>query len=90
MPVSDISFHLTPYVYLDLICEICGLCEMPGTQHTFKHPHSSGVIIYASRGPQRGSDDGGGGDEIVGEGVVEVALQLEDVLDLVEFFFVSG
>ena len=35
-------------------------------------------------------DDRGGGNKIVGEGVVEVALELEHVLDTLEFLLVSG
>jgi hypothetical protein len=35
-------------------------------------------------------NDGWGRDEIVGEGVVEVALELEDVVDLFELLLVSA
>ena len=56
---------------------------------TFKHSDRSRVIIHSPRGFQGGCNDGGRGHEIVGEGIVEVALELEDVLDLVELFFVS-
>ena len=57
---------------------------------TFKHPYRSRKIIDSPCRSQGSSDDGGRGDEIVGEGVVEVALELEDILDLLEFFFVSA
>ena len=57
--------------------------------YTFKYPHSSREIIDAASGSQGGDEDGGGGDEVVGEGVVEVSLEFEDVLHFLEFFFVS-
>ena len=43
--------------------------------HTFEDTDSGGVIVDSSCGSQSGSNDGGGGDKIVGEGVVQVALQ---------------
>ena len=58
--------------------------------HTLEYSHSRRIVVDSSRGSQGSGDDGGGGDEVVGEGVVEVALQLEDVLHLLEFFLVSA
>ncbi len=63
--------------------EICGLYL------TLKYPHSSRVVVDSPRSSQGSDNDGRGGDEIVGEGVVQVALELEDILDRVEFFLVS-
>jgi hypothetical protein len=63
------------------------LCS--GGWFTFEYPNGGRVVIDSSRSLQRSSDDGGGRDEIVGEGVVEVALQLENILDLVEFLLIS-
>lgn len=57
---------------------------------TLKYPHSGREVVDSPRGSQGGGDDGWRGHEVVGEGVVEVALQFEDVLHLLEFFFVSA
>jgi hypothetical protein len=57
---------------------------------TLKYPHRGGVVVDSSRGAKGGGDDGGRGHEIVGKGVVEVALQFEDVLYSFEFFFISA
>lgn len=56
---------------------------------TFEYSHGRGKVIDSSGGSEGGGDDGGRGDKIVGKGIVQVALQLEDVLDLLEFLFVS-
>ena len=56
---------------------------------TFKDPDSSRIIVYAARGTESGSNDGGGGHEIVCKGVVEITLQFEYILDAVEFLFIS-
>ena len=58
-------------------------------RRTLEYPHSSRVVVDSAGGLEGGGDDGGRGDEVVGEGVVQVALQLEDVLDGVEFLLVS-
>ena len=36
--------------------------------------HGGGVVVDSSRGLEGGLYNGGGGDEVVGEGVVQVAL----------------
>lgn len=41
---------------------------------TFEHAHSGRKVVDAAGGFEGGDNDGGGRDEIVGEGVVEVAL----------------
>lgn len=84
--------------------------------HTLEDAHGSGEVVHPPGGPKRGGADGRGGDQIVGEGVVQVALrrvarvsdssvcpagpgssqpgghtylELEDILDAVEFLLVS-
>lgn len=42
--------------------------------HTFEDTDSSAKVVDPSGGLEGSGDDRGGGDEIVGEGVVEVAL----------------
>jgi hypothetical protein len=44
--------------------------------NTLEDPHGGGEIINTSGGLEGGNDDGGGGYEIVGESVVEVALYI--------------
>jgi hypothetical protein len=41
---------------------------------TFEDPHSRGEVVDSSGGLQRSSQDGGRGDQIVCEGVVEITL----------------
>lgn len=57
---------------------------------TFEYPHGRREIIHPSRGAQSGDDDGGRGHEIVRKCVVQIALQLENVLDLIELFLISA
>lgn len=47
-------------------------------------PDGRGVVVHLSRRLQRALDDSRGGDEIVGETVVQPSLELEDVLDVGE------
>jgi len=61
-----------------------------GRWYTLKYPHSGREVVNSPRRSQRSGNDGRGRDEIVGKGVVEVALQLEDVLDLVELLLVPA
>lgn len=56
---------------------------------TFEDSDGGGKIIHAAGSAKGSYDDRGGGDEIVGEGVVQVALELENVLDAIEFVLVS-
>jgi len=44
------------------------------TQRTLEDSNSSWEVVDATGGAERGSDDGGGRDEIVCERVVQVAL----------------
>lgn len=46
---------------------------------TFEYPDCGWEIIDSSCGSECCGDDGGGRDEIVGEGVVQVALWLENI-----------
>lgn len=45
---------------------------------TFEDPDSSGKVVDSSRSSQSSCDDGWGGNKIVGEAIVEVALWLEE------------
>jgi hypothetical protein len=49
-----------------------------------EYPDGGGEVVYPAGGVECSLDDGDGGDEIVGKAVVEAALELEDVLDLLE------
>ena len=42
---------------------------------TFENADSSSKVVDSPGGLEGGGDDGGRGDEVVGEGVVEVALE---------------
>lgn len=41
---------------------------------TFEDPHGGWEVVYPSGGFEGCDDDDGGGDEIIGESIVEVAL----------------
>lgn len=57
---------------------------------TFEYSHGCGEVVDSSRSSEGGGDDSWRRNEIVGEGIVEIALEFEDILDLIEFFLVSG
>lgn len=59
-------------------------------ERTLKDSHGGGEVVDAAGGLKSGDDDGGRRDEIVGEGVVQVALQLEHVRNTLEFLLVSA
>ncbi len=58
-------------------------------QRTFEYSHGGRIVVDSPCCSECRGDDRGRGDEIVGEGVVEVALEFEDVLYLVKLFLVS-
>lgn len=39
-------------------------------ESTFEDPHGGGEVVDSPCGFQGGGDNGGGGDEVVGEGIV--------------------
>jgi hypothetical protein len=43
---------------------------------TLEDADGGGEVVDSPGGPEGGGHDGGGGDEIVGEGVVQVALRV--------------
>ena len=49
---------------------------MGGLSRTLEDPDGGGVVVDSPGSPEGGGEDGGRGDEIVGEGVVQVALWL--------------
>lgn len=53
-----------------------GVVGTSKTGHTLENSHSRREVVDAARGAKSGGDDGGRGDEIVGEAVVEVPLAL--------------
>lgn len=57
---------------------------------TLEDTDSGGEVVDAASGPESGGEDLNGRDEIVGKAVVQVALELEDILDTVEFLLESG
>ena len=61
-----------------------------GGKRTLEYPDGGGEVVDAPGGSEGSDDDAGRGDEIVGESVVEVTLQLEDVLDVLELLLVSA
>jgi hypothetical protein len=62
---------------------------MLDAKRTLEYPDGGREVVDAPGGSEGGDDDAGGGHEIVGEGVVEVALQLEDVLHALKLLLVS-
>lgn len=52
------------------------LCGVVGVMvwHTLKDADGGGVVVDTSCGAESGREDRGGGDQVVGEGVVQVAL----------------
>lgn len=61
----------------------------PGKALTLEDTDGSREVVDTAGSLQGSDDDGRRGDEIVGEGVVEVALELKDVLDVIEFLLES-
>jgi hypothetical protein len=59
-------------------------------KRTLEYPDGGGEVVDAAGGSEGSDDNAGRGDEIVGESVVEVTLQLEDVLDVLELLLVSA
>ena len=59
-------------------------------ERTLEYPDGGREVVDAPGGSEGSDDNAGGGDEIVGESVVEVTLQLEDVLDVLELLLVSA
>lgn len=51
---------------------------------SLENTDGSGVVINASGGLEGSSNDGGRGNEIVAEGVVQSTLELEDIIDVVK------
>lgn len=51
---------------------------------TLKNADGGGVVVDAAGGLEGSLDDGGGGDEIVAEGVVQATLELEEVVNVVK------
>lgn len=47
-----------------------------GLSRTLEDPDGGGVVVDSPGSPESGGENGGGGNEIVGEGVVQVALWL--------------
>lgn len=54
-----------------------------------KQSDGGGVVVDASGGLESLFEHGGGGDEIVGEDVVEETLDLEKIISFIEFLFES-
>ena len=52
--------------------------------NTLEDADSSRVVVNATGGTDSGFDDGGGRDKVVGETVVEAALDLEEILSRLE------
>lgn len=59
-------------------------------ERTLEYPDGGREVVDAPGGSEGSDDDAGGGHEIVGEGVVKVTLQLEDVLHALELLLVSA
>jgi hypothetical protein len=51
---------------------------------TLEDANGGGIVVDLAGGAECGVDDLGGGDEVVGEAVVEASLELEEVRDRVE------
>ena len=61
-----------------------------GEHRTFEYSHRGREVVDSSRCPECSDDDRWGRHKIVGEGVVEIALQLEDVLHLIKLLLVPS
>lgn len=59
-------------------------------RRTLEYPDGGREVVDAPGGSEGSDDNAGRGHEIVGEGVVEVTLQLEDVLHALELLLVSA
>lgn len=95
---------------------VCDEIKLMVVCHTLEDAHGSGEVVNPPGGPQGGRADGRRGNQIVGEGVIQVALrrvarvsvspvcpawpgspqpwghthlELENILDAVEFLLVS-
>ena len=80
------------YCFYGLCLGIAGLGALWAryARRTFEYPHRSRKVVDSPCGSEGSGDDGRRGHEIVGEGVVQIPLQLEDVLDLLELLLVSA
>lgn len=50
--------------------------EMTGILRTLENSDSRGEVVHTPGGTEGGGDDGGRGDKIIGEAVVQVSLYL--------------
>jgi hypothetical protein len=68
--------------------------QAQSTEHsakrTFKDPHSSWEIINSPRRSQSRRDYRRAGNKIVGKGIVQIALELEDILHSIELVLVPA
>jgi hypothetical protein len=60
----------------------------PGGIVTLEDSHGGREVVDATGSLESGLDDGGGRHQVVREGVVEVALELEDIRDRVKLLLV--
>lgn len=56
---------------------------------TLEDADSGGEVVDSAGGLEGSGDNGDGGDQVVSESVVQVALKLENILDRVELLLVS-
>lgn len=75
---------------MPIVCQSLSRDTVHLFHHTLEYSHGSWVVVDSPGSPQSSGDNGWGGHEIVCEGVVEVTLELEDVLDRFEFLLVSA
>jgi hypothetical protein len=71
------------------VCQTKALDDIGDKSRTFKNPDGSGEVVDTAGSPQGGGEDLDGGNEIISEAVVEVTLELEDILNTVEFLLES-
>jgi hypothetical protein len=77
-------------VWTSLRCRPNAPEMMLDCERTLEYPDGGREVVDAPGGSEGSNDNAGGGHEIVGEGVVEVTLQLEDVLHALELLLVSA
>jgi hypothetical protein len=77
---------------LDPVCALVSLRGLRACREkrTLEYPDGSREVVDAPGGSEGSDDNAGRGDKIVGESVVQVTLQLEDVLHVLELLLVSA
>lgn len=90
IPINDVSVHSSSSSTLCCPLLLLLLLLLPQGARTLKYSHSGWVVIDPPCRSECRNDDRWGGHEIVCKGIVQVALQLKDILDLLKLLFVPA